>query len=138
VYFCRIGGEVILLLCGGDKSTQRQGHPVGQTDGCSAEGQDTVKTTTFDVAEHLESSEDIASFLTDAFETGDAGYISHALGLVARAKGMTAIAKDAGLSRESLYKALHSEGHPKMETILKVMQALGMTISVKVDESAMA
>ena len=87
--------------------------------------------TTFDVAEHLESPEAIASFLADAFETGDAGYISHALGLVARAKGMTAIAKEAGLSRESLYKALNADGHPKMETILKVMKALGVTMSVE-------
>lgn len=90
-----------------------------------------MKLTTFDVAEHLESPEAIASFLADAFETGDAGYISHALGLVARAKGMTAIAKEAGLSRESLYKALNADGHPKMETILKVMKALGVTMSVE-------
>lgn len=93
--------------------------------------------TTFDVAEHLESPEDIASFLADAFETGDVGYISHALGLVARAKGMTAIAKDTGLSRESLYKALNAGGHPKMETILKVMKAMGVTMSV-VPEKTMA
>lgn len=90
-----------------------------------------MKLTTFDVAEHLESPEAIASFLADAFETGDASYISHALGLVARAKGMTAIAKEAGLSRESLYKALNADGHPKMETILKVMKALGVTMSVE-------
>ena len=93
--------------------------------------------TTFDVAEHLESPEDIASFLADAFETGDVGCISHALGLVARAKGMTAIAKDTGLSRESLYKALNAGGHPKMETILKVMKAMGVTMSV-VPEKTMA
>ncbi len=93
--------------------------------------------TTFDVAEHLESPEDIASFLADAFETGDVGYISHALGLVARAKGMTAIAKDTGLSRESLYKALNAGGHPKMETIHKVMKAMGVTMSV-VPEKTMA
>ena len=95
-----------------------------------------IKITNFDVAEHLDSPEMIAGYLAEAFETGDASYISHALGTVARAKGMTAIAREAGLSRESLYKALSAKGHPEFATILRVLRALGLDLNVTARESA--
>ncbi len=90
-----------------------------------------IKTRPFDIAAQLDSPEMIAGYLSEAFETGDASYISHALGMVARAKGMAALAKQAGLSRESLYKALSSEGRPEFITILKVMKALELDLKVE-------
>jgi len=93
-----------------------------------------IKITNFDVAEHLDSPEMITGYLAEAFETGDASYISHALGTVARAKGMTAIAREAGLSRESLYKALSAEGQPQFTTVLRVLKALGLELRVEARE----
>ena len=87
-----------------------------------------VKATTFDAAEYLESAEDVAHYLTEAFETGDASFIAHAIGTVARAHGMAAIAKQSGLSRENLYRALSPDGHPEFETVMKVLQALGVQL----------
>jgi len=93
-----------------------------------------IKTKRFDVSEHLDSPERIAGFLTETFATGDAGDISHALGTVARAEGMTAIARKSGLSRESLYKALSADGHPEFETILRVLKALNVKLNVTARE----
>ena len=89
-----------------------------------------LKTTRFDIAEHLDSPEVIAAYLAEVFADGTAAEIAHALGTVARAKGMTAIAKEAGLSREGLYRALSQDGHPEFSTILKVMKALDVSLSV--------
>ncbi len=80
----------------------------------------------FDAAKYLETEEDFAELLTDAMETGDAAYIANALGVVARARGMTQVAKDAGVTREALYKALSPTGDPKLSTLLGVMKALGV------------
>ena len=98
----------------------------------------TLKTNPFDVAEYLDSPEIIAAFLAETFKDGDAAEIAHALGTVARAKGMTEIAKKAGMSREGLYKALSADGHPEFTTILKVMKALDVELAVtaKVLEAA--
>ncbi len=90
----------------------------------------TLKTTRFDVAEHLDGPEIIAAYLAEVFADGTAGEIAHALGTVARAKGMTEIARQAGMSREGLYKALSADGHPEFATILKVMKALDLSLSV--------
>jgi probable addiction module antidote protein len=87
-----------------------------------------VKTRVWDPAEHLESEEDIAAYLQAAFEEGDAALIAAALGDIARAKGMSQIARDTGLGRESLYKALSAEGNPEFATILKVVEALGLKL----------
>jgi len=85
-------------------------------------------TTRYDVAEHLRTPEEMAAYLEACLEEaqGDAAFIAKALGDIARAKGMTQVARDAGLSRESLYKALSGERSPGFETILKVMGALGL------------
>ena len=87
-------------------------------------------TTKFDVAEHLRTPEDMAAYLEVCMEEakGDASLIAKALGDITRAKGMTQVARDAGLSRESLYKALSGERSPSFDTILKVVDALGLQL----------
>ncbi|MEY2632130.1 MAG: hypothetical protein RIR00_784 [Pseudomonadota bacterium] len=90
----------------------------------------TVTTSRYDVAEHLRTPEEMAAYLEACIEEsdGDAAFIARALGDIARAKGMTQVARDAGLSRESLYKALSGERAPSFDTILKVMAALGLKL----------
>lgn len=86
------------------------------------------KLTPFDPASMLVSDRGIAVFVQDAFETGDVTYIAHALGVAARAKGMTEVARATGLSREQLYRSLSEEGNPTLKTTLAVMQALGLEL----------
>jgi probable addiction module antidote protein len=85
----------------------------------------------YDPADALKTDEAIEVFLSDAFETGDARHIAAALGVVARAKGMTNIARATGLAREQLYKSLSEQGNPTLETTLAVMKALGFDLSGK-------
>ena len=87
-----------------------------------------TKTTPWDPAEHLETDEDIAAYLEAALEEGDPSLVAAALGDIARAKGMSQIARDTGLGRESLYKALSPEGNPEFGTIMKVVTALGLQL----------
>ena len=93
-----------------------------------------TKTTRYDVAEHLRNPEEMAAYLEACFEeaNGDAAFIAKALGDIARAKGMSQVARDAGLSRESLYKALSGERSPGFDTILKVIGALGLGLRAEV------
>ena len=93
-------------------------------------GMATTRTRPWDAADHLESDEDIVAYLEAAFEDGDPAVIAAALGDIARARGMTKVATDAGLGRESLYKALSPSGNPELATVLKVMQALGLGLRV--------
>jgi probable addiction module antidote protein len=88
-----------------------------------------LNTKPFDVAEHLESDKDIAFFLEDAAEGSPEEFI-HALNTVARAKGMTEIARKAGVTRASLYKSLADGGRPRFDTIIKVTRALGCKFTV--------
>ena len=90
-----------------------------------------IETVPFDPAEHLGSAEGQAELLADAFASGDPSYIANALGIVARARGMTAVAKEAGVTREALYKALRPDGDPRLSTLLGVTKALGMKISAE-------
>ncbi|MEW6665431.1 MAG: addiction module antidote protein [Thermodesulfobacteriota bacterium] len=87
-----------------------------------------TKTRPWDVTDHLETSEDMAAYLEAALEDGDPALIAAALGDIARAKGMAQIAREAGLGRESLYKALSPEGNPEFATVLKVVRALGLRL----------
>ncbi len=89
-----------------------------------------TKTTRYDVSEHLRTPEEMAAYLEACFAeaNGDAAFIAKALGDIARAKGMAQVARDSGLSRESLYKALSGERSPGFDTILKVMDALGLKL----------
>jgi probable addiction module antidote protein len=90
-----------------------------------------LKLRKWDVVDHLKTDEDCRLYLLACFEEAgdDASFIAKALGDIARAKGMTRLAKDTGLGRESLYKALSGEGDPRFGTILKVLHALGMGLA---------
>ena len=92
------------------------------------------KFSRYDVAEYLDTPEEMAAYLEAAMEeaNGDAAFIARALGDIARAKGMTQIARESGLSRESLYKALSGDRSPEFETILKVISALGLKLHATV------
>ena len=86
------------------------------------------RTSVWDAAEHLETDEDMAAYLEAALEENDPSLITAVLGDIARAKGMSQIARQTGLGRESLYKALSPEGNPEFATILKVVNALGLQL----------
>ncbi len=85
-------------------------------------------TTLWDPADHLNTEEDMVAYLEAALEEADPALVAAALGDIARAKGMTQVARDAGLGRESLYKALSPSGNPEFATILKVISALGLQL----------
>lgn len=87
-----------------------------------------LKTTRWDSAEYLKTDEDIAAYLDAVLEEDDPALVTHALGVIARAKGMSQIARETGLGRESLYKALSPEGNPEFATIVKVLKALGLQL----------
>ena len=130
VYFVQRGATMVILLCGGDKSTQdRDVEPPrnwrGRNDAMSLE------TMPWDVTEHLDNDEAIAAYVDAALEDGDPALIAAALGDIARARGMAQIASETGLSRESLYRALSTKGNPEFGTILAVMRALGLRLSAK-------
>src|SRR6187431_165257 len=88
-----------------------------------------ISTTKWDVTEFLDSEERIALFLEAVFEDGDPALISAALGEVARARGMTQTAKDSGIAREALYRALSAEGRPEFNTVLKVLRSFGLRLT---------
>ena len=90
-----------------------------------------TKTIEFDAAQHLSSLEYQAELLTDALDSGDAGYIANALGVIARARGMTEVARGAGVTREALYKTLSTDGDPKLTTLLGVIKSLGFKLSAQ-------
>ncbi len=91
-----------------------------------------IKTHLWDAAEHLETNEDMAAYLEAALEDGDPALVTAALGDIARAKGMSQIARETGLGRESLYKALSSEGNPEFSTVMKVVRALGLKLHAEI------
>ena len=89
-----------------------------------------LKTTAWDSAEYLKTEADIAAYLDACFEEGgdDPAFLAHALGVAARARNMSQLARDSGLTREGLYKALSAEGNPSFATVLKVSRALGLRL----------
>ena len=87
-----------------------------------------TKTLPWDAAEHLNTEEEMAAYLEAALEEGEPSLVAAALGDIARARGMTQLARDTGLGRESLYKALSPSGNPEFSTVLKVIQALGIRL----------
>ena len=97
-----------------------------------------TKTAPYDVAEFLETPEEMAAYLEACIQesAGDAAFIAKALGDIARAKGMTQVARESGLSRESLYKALSGDRSSSFDTILRVISALGLQLSASVKEGA--
>lgn len=87
-----------------------------------------TKTKQWDAADYLKSDRDMIAYLEAAFEDGDSGVVAAALGDIARAKGMSKVARRAGLGRESLYKALSVDGNPELGTVLRVVRALGIKL----------
>lgn len=87
-------------------------------------------TRPYDPADHLRDDESQAALISDALESGDATYIKVALGTVARARGMTGVADKAGVTREALYRALSEDGDPRLSTLLGVVQALGLSMTL--------
>lgn len=95
-----------------------------------------ARTRPFDAAEYLKTDEEIAWFLTDAFAEGKPEDIAHALGVAARAKSMRQVAEAAGLNEKSLYRALSEDGNPRLDTLVKVLGALGITLKAEVRSAA--
>ena len=125
IYYVHRGAAIVILLRGGDKRTQRQRHQAGS----GARGRTvTAKTTRFDASDYLDSEERQIAYITAALESGDADFVRDALGIVAKARGMGEIAKNAGLNRERLYKALGGNGNPEFATVVR---ALGLTLSAR-------
>ena len=89
------------------------------------------KTLPYDPAESLTTPEAIGYFLDDAFETADAAYIAHAIGIAARAKGMTKVADDTGLAREALYRSFSEDGNPSLKSTLAVLRSLGFRLTLR-------
>lgn len=94
-----------------------------------------VRTKRFDPADYLTTDEALAEYVSAALETGDPAFIADSLGIVARAKGMAKVARQAGLGRESLYKALSPGGNPEFATVLKVVEALGLRLTAAAGRS---
>jgi len=90
-----------------------------------------IETRPFDAAEHLKTDEEVEAYLTEAFEDGDPALIAAALGDVARARNIAAIARETGLTRETLYRAFSPEGNPTLSTLTAVTKALGFSLSIK-------
>jgi probable addiction module antidote protein len=89
-----------------------------------------TKTRAWDPAEHIESRDDMIAYLDAALEDGDPALVASVLGDIARSQGMTQVARDTGLGRKNLYKALSADGNPELATVLKVMRALGLRLHV--------
>jgi probable addiction module antidote protein len=88
----------------------------------------TKKSKPFDASQYLDNDDAVAEYITEALLTYDLEMITHAIGVAAKARGMSRIADEAGLSRESLYKALSSDGNPQFDTIVRVLMALGLRL----------
>ncbi len=132
VYFKNQGRTIVVLLAGGDKRTQNRDIETALRLARNLQVDAMAKTVTspYDVASHLRTPEEMAAYLEASIEEadGDAAFIAKALGDIARAKGMSQVACDAGLSRESLYKALSGERNPTLNTVLRVVGALGLKL----------
>jgi len=139
VYFVQRGPMLIILLAGGDKRTQERdikNAPGICTDAIAAVMKKKIakiETRRWDAAEHLTTEDDMAAYLEAALEDGDPALVAAALGDIARAKGMSQIARETGLGRESLYKALSPDGNPEFSTVLKVVRALGLRLHAAAD-----
>lgn len=95
-----------------------------------------IKLTPFEPEKYVKDDASQVSLIADAFESGDAGYIADAIGIVARARGMTKVAQESGIAREALYQSLSAKGNPTLTTLLKVMKVLGIELTAKAREAA--
>jgi putative addiction module killer protein/probable addiction module antidote protein len=134
VYFIRQGPVLVILLCGGDKSSQ--GSDNRQSKALAAEWKAYTmpeeKFARYDSADYLKTEDDIAAYLEAVMDEGgdDPAYVARALGVVARSQNMTALAREVGMSRVGLNKALSGEGNPTLSTVMKVAKALGLKVSI--------
>jgi probable addiction module antidote protein len=128
IYYVHRGAQIVILLCGGRQAHATEGYQTGPE-----AGGDIVmpRTTRFDAADYLDTEQRQVAYIAAALESGDADFVRDALGLVARARGMGGIAKKAGLNRESLYKALGETGNPEFGTVMRIVRALGLTLSAR-------
>jgi probable addiction module antidote protein len=132
IYFVRRGEEWVILLAGGDKRTQdrdiQTALELARNVQVISMVSKRIETRPWDPAENLRTEEDMAAYLDAALEDGDPALVIAAIGDIARAKGMSQIARETGLGHESLFKALSTSGNPEFSTILKVVQALGLEL----------
>jgi len=149
VYYGRTGKTIYLLLCGGDEGTQdsdiKNAHaivesidPTGEKAGqvgatmAAKPKRPKIKVAQYDSADHLKSEADIKNYLTAVFEEPmDREMLIHTFGVVARARGMMKLAKEIGITRAGLYKALSPTGNPSFETVAKIVGAFGMRLSAQ-------
>jgi len=133
VYFKEKDEKIIVLLIGGDKSTQQKDIKKAKESERNLEQIkqiEKMKTSKFDIADYLDSKEMIAEYLNAVLEEGDNADVINAIGHIAKAIGMTKISEETGLSRPSLYKALSDGSKPQFATIMKVLKAIGGQIQV--------
>lgn len=132
LYYARRDNAVVLLLIGGDKSSQQRDIAKAKKLNLEYRRWESAmkKATSWDAADYLETEADIAAYLNAAFEDGDTSVIAAALGDVARAKGMTQLAKETGITRDGLYKALSPTGNPSFDTVQKILRAFGLRLDV--------
>ena len=123
LYCKQMGNLMIFLLCGGDKRTQQRD---------IENAKKLMKLHSFDAADYLETDEEISVFLNEALKANDPAYFAHAVGVVAKAKGMTAIAQKTGLAREQLYRSFSEEGNPTIKSVFSVLNALGIELTASV------
>jgi putative addiction module killer protein/probable addiction module antidote protein len=137
LYFTQRGTQIIVLLVGGSKSTQKKDIKRAKALAALLDWtEETIMTKRikvadlpeFDAAHYLDSETSIAAYLTDILEANDASLLASALGDIARARGMTEIAKTAGITREALYKALRPDSAPRFDTVSRVCAALGVRL----------
>lgn len=138
VYYVQRGDVLVVLLCGGDKRTQGKDIEPPWRWHRRWRADMTLKTTPWDSAGYLKTETDRTAYLQACLEEapGDPAFIAHALGVVARARNMSQLARDTGLTREGLYKALSDEGNPSFGTVLKVINALGYRLKVVREKKA--
>jgi probable addiction module antidote protein/putative addiction module killer protein len=138
IYLKQQGDVLVILLAGGDKSSQDQDIRLAKDLARNLLEISMTKTTTtiWDPASHLSTEDDVVAYLEAALQDGDPQLVAAALGDIARAKGLSQIAREAGLGRESLYKSLSSSGNPELATVLKVISALGLQLHVSPTDKA--
>jgi probable addiction module antidote protein/putative addiction module killer protein len=136
IYFTQRGREIIVLLAGGSKRTQKTGIErakvmaglLDERGVIVGKGMKVADLPQSDAAHYLDDESSIAAYLTDILEANDAALLAAALGGIARARGMTEIAKAAGITREALYKALRPDSAPRFDTVSRVCAALGVRL----------
>lgn len=135
MYYAQRGEVLIVMLGGGDKSTQTadiaKALALAKTikeDSAMTRKIDPAELAEFDLAEHLDGEEAISEYLNQVIAENDMAELAHALGVAARARGMTEVARASGITREALYKALRPNASPRFETVSKVCAALGVRL----------